>query len=163
VCWTNSPANPWPIWLSTIRNTDTQRSPESYTETIYTLLAPMQFMIPSVYWPIAKLGFSKSGSRRRTFRRVFSYFYRKRVWNPLINSWAGSKGFDQHRFVFQNNIHALWSAIWLLCVAHALLHSVDKLTFCIVLDGRACQGLTGPRDNYPIFSENKHLHHQPPQ
>ncbi len=96
-------------------------------------LAPMKMLLPSPYWPIAALGFSKSRSIRRIFRLVFTKFYRKRIWNPLINSWGKSKGFDRPRFALQNNVHALWSGMWLYCVAVGLWHSPGKFTFILLV------------------------------
>ena len=73
----------------------------------------MLLRIPSIYWPIAEIGFSRNRTRRRAFRFLFCRIYRKRLWNPVINSWAKNKGFDPRRHVFANNGHAVCSAVLL--------------------------------------------------
>jgi hypothetical protein len=78
------------------------------------------FMIPSIYWPIAKLGFSNRRNRRKIFRLVFSNFYRKRIWSILINSWAKQKGFDKGEYVVQNNVHSIGSGLFLLLILYWL-------------------------------------------
>ena len=72
----------------------------------------MSLRIPSIYWPIAEIGFSRNRTRRRAFR-FLCRIYRKRLWNPIINSWAKNKGFDPRRHVIANNGHAVFSALLL--------------------------------------------------
>ena len=60
---------------------------------------------------------------RRVFRFLFSNYYRKFVWNPLINSWAKDRGFDRRKYVVQNNIHAILSAMLLFQVVYWLYYS----------------------------------------
>jgi hypothetical protein len=69
------------------------------------------FQIPSVYWPIAKLGFSPQTDVRRVFRRLFSRWYRKRFWNPIMDAWRKVRGFDRQRHVASGSIHAVCSAM----------------------------------------------------
>ena len=78
---------------------------------------PIRFQIPSVYWPIAKLGFSPRANVRKVFHRLFSRWYRKRFWNPLMNSWQNVRGFDRQRYVSSSNLHAICSAMALVVVA----------------------------------------------
>lgn len=80
----------------------------------------MSLRIPSIYWPIAELGFSRNRVSRRAFRFLLCRIYRKRLWNPIINSWAKNKGFDPKRHVLANNGHAALSAILLLLVLASL-------------------------------------------
>jgi hypothetical protein len=75
------------------------------------------FKIPSVYWPIAKLGFSRQANVRKVFRRLFSRYYRKCLWNPLMNAWRNVRGFDRRRHISSGNIHAVCSAMALVIVA----------------------------------------------
>lgn len=70
---------------------------------------PLQ--IPSVYWPIAKLGFSPQADILRVFRRLFSRWYRKRFGNPTMNAWRKVRGFDRQRHVASGSIHAVCSAM----------------------------------------------------
>ena len=90
-------------------------------------------LIPSIYWPIAELGFSRAARTRRMFRRVFSNFYRKRIWNALIGWWAKQKGLDGHEYARQNNIHALGSALLLFVALYWLYYSkyVDAACFAL--------------------------------
>ena len=85
----------------------------------------MSFRIPSIYWPIAEIGFSRNGTRRRAFRFLFCRIYRKRLWNPVMNSWAENKGFDARRHVFANNGHAACSAV-LLFLLFTCLYSARQ-------------------------------------
>lgn len=101
-------------------------------ETVFTITAmalvaaqfvlhrPIPLRIPSVYWPIAKLGFSPRTNVRRVFRCLFSRWYRKRFWNPLMDAWRKSKGFDRQRHISSSNIHAVCSAMALVVVAFFL-------------------------------------------
>jgi len=73
----------------------------------------MSLQIPSIYWPIAESGCSAKPGLRRAFRFVFSNLYRKRLGEFLINSRARNKGFDRRKCVFQNNVHAIGSALLL--------------------------------------------------
>lgn len=98
-------------------------------ESVFTLTAmvlvaaqfvfhrPIPLRIPSVYWPIAKLGFSPRTNVRRMFRSLFSKWYRKRFWNPLMDAWRKVRGFDRQRHVSSSNIHAVCSAMALVVVA----------------------------------------------
>jgi hypothetical protein len=76
----------------------------------------MSFQIPSVYWPIAAMGFSRNKTLRRVFRRVVCKLYRKRFWNPVMNSWAKTKGFDRWRYLRASNTHAACSALVLAVI-----------------------------------------------
>ena len=91
----------------------------------------MRLLIPSIYWPIAKLGFSGSKTNRALFRLIFSKFYRKRIWNPLINSWARQKGLDRSAYVIQNNIHSFASIILLLSILYWLYYSEYRTAITI--------------------------------
>jgi hypothetical protein len=71
----------------------------------------MRLLVPSIYWPIARLGFSRNRRLRRVFRLLFSNLYRKRFWNPTMNSWAKNRGFDQRRHTFAGNTHAICSTL----------------------------------------------------
>lgn len=90
-------------------------------------------MIPSIYWPIAKIGLSKRRSRRKIFRLVFSNLYRKRFWNILINSWARQKGFDKGQYVVQNNVHAISSLLFVLLIIYWTYHSEYLATMGFVI------------------------------
>jgi len=83
----------------------------------FVLRRPIAIPIPSVYWPLAKLGFSRNRKVRRVFRLTFSDIYRKRFWNPVMNSWLRQKGFDRQRHLSTANIHAACSALVLALVA----------------------------------------------
>jgi hypothetical protein len=80
----------------------------------------MSFQLPSLYGPLAKLGFCRTRRLRRAFRFVICPLYRKRVWNPVINSRAKYRGFNQHRHLWLGNIHAVCSAILLLTIPFLL-------------------------------------------
>ena len=80
----------------------------------------MSFEIPSVYWPIAKIGFSRNRGLRRAFRLLFCKLYRKRFWNPAMNSWVRNKGFDRRRHLGASNVHAAGSALVLAMIAFYL-------------------------------------------
>jgi hypothetical protein len=82
----------------------------------FVLNRSVLFTIPSVYWPIAKLGLAPQVDVRRVFRRLFSRWYRKRFWNPLMAAWRRVRGFDQRRHVSSGNLHAVVSAMLLLVV-----------------------------------------------
>jgi hypothetical protein len=78
---------------------------------------PVSLRIPSIYWPIAKLGFSHRPNVRKVFRFLFCELYRKRFWNPLINSWLKVRGFDRSRHLSACNMHAASSVLfWTLIV-----------------------------------------------
>jgi hypothetical protein len=83
----------------------------------------MQLLIPSIYWPMARLGFSGNRNRRKVFRRIVSGFYRKRVWNILINSWAKQKGLDRREYTIQNNVHSFASALLILMALYWMYHA----------------------------------------
>lgn len=90
-------------------------------------------LIPSIYWPIARLGFSRTKSTRKIFRLIFSNLYRKRIWNILINLWAKQKGLDRHEYARQNNIHSFGSALLLFAMLYWLYYSeyVQALCFAV--------------------------------
>jgi hypothetical protein len=48
---------------------------------------------------------------RKYFRLLLSDFYRKRLWNPVINTWARQTGFTRRQYVIQNNVHSVASAL----------------------------------------------------
>lgn len=77
--------------------------------TIYVEWMPL--LVPSIYWPIARCGFSRNPRLRRVFRLLVSNLWRKRFWNPVINSWAKNRGFDQRSHILANNTHAICSAL----------------------------------------------------
>ncbi|HVP12739.1 MAG TPA: hypothetical protein VMV94_16310 [Phycisphaerae bacterium] len=77
----------------------------------------MSWFVPSVYSPIARCGFSRNRSVRRLFRLLFTGLYRKRLWNPLVNSWMENRGFDQRKHIKTVNFHAIGSASCLLAIA----------------------------------------------
>lgn len=83
----------------------------------FVLHRPILFKIPSIYWPIAKLGFCPRANARKIFRRLFSRWYRKRFWNPLMNARRNVRGFDRQRYVSGGNIHTVSSAMALVVVA----------------------------------------------
>jgi hypothetical protein len=84
-------------------------------EHVYHRPVPLQ--IPSVYWPLTQLGFSRQPNVRKMFRLLFCELYRKRFWNPLINSWLKVKGFDRRRHLSTGNMHAASSVmVWMLIV-----------------------------------------------
>lgn len=75
------------------------------------------FRVPSLYWPLARLGFSRNQIARRIFRVLFCEWYRKRFWNPLINSWLKVGSFNRRRHLSNCNIHAASSVMfWMLVV-----------------------------------------------
>ena len=81
----------------------------------------MSFQLPSLYWPLAKLGFCHNKRLRRAFRFVICDLYRKRVWNPIINSRANYRGFNQQRHLWLGNLHAVCSALLLLIIPPLLI------------------------------------------
>ena len=81
----------------------------------------MSFQLPSLYWPLAKLGFCHNRKLRRIFRFLICDLYRKRFWNPVINSRAKYRGFNQQRHLWLGNIHAVCSAILLLIIPFLLI------------------------------------------
>lgn len=83
----------------------------------FVLRRPVAIPIPSVYWPLAKLGFSRNRNVRRVFRWLFSDLYRKRFWNPVMNTWLKQRGFDRQRHLSTANIHAACSALVLALIA----------------------------------------------
>ena len=83
----------------------------------FVLRRPITIPVPSVYWPLAKLGFSRNRQIRRVFRWLFSDVYRKRFWNPLMNTWLKQRGFDRQRHLSTANIHAACSALVLALMA----------------------------------------------
>ena len=89
----------------------------------------MSLRIPSIYWPIAEIGFSRNRTRRRAFRFLFCRIYRKRLWNPVMNSWGKNKGFDARRYVFANNGHAVCSAVLLFLLFTCLYHARQCAAF----------------------------------
>ena len=86
----------------------------------FVLHRPIPFQIPSVYWPIVKLGFSPQSNVRRVFRCLFSRWYRKRFWNPIMDAWRKVRGFDRRRHITSGSIHAVCSAMALVVVAFFL-------------------------------------------
>ena len=77
----------------------------------------VSFQVPSIYWPLAKLGFSRKRIARRTFRFLFCELYRKWFWNPLINSWVKVGSFNRRRHLSNCNIHAASSVMfWMMIV-----------------------------------------------
>ena len=80
-------------------------------------------LIPSIYWPIARLGFAKNPRIRRLFQLFFCDVYRKRIWNPIVNSWANQKGFSRREYVLQNNVHSLASALVVSMILYWVYHS----------------------------------------
>jgi hypothetical protein len=86
----------------------------------FVLHRPIPLQIPSVYWPMAKLGFSPRTEVRRVFRCLFSRWYRKRFWNPLMDVWRKTKGFDRQRHVSSSNLPAVCSAMVLVVAAFFL-------------------------------------------
>jgi len=77
----------------------------------FVLRRPITIPIPSFYWPLAKLGFSRNRRVRKMFRCLLSDLYRKRFWNPLMNTWLQQRGFDRQRHLSTANIHAACSAL----------------------------------------------------
>jgi len=60
-----------------------------------------------------------------SFRFLLCRIYRKRLWNPVMNSGAKNKGFDPKRHVFANNGHAVCSAV-LLFLLFTCLYSARQ-------------------------------------
>jgi len=83
----------------------------------FVLRRPIAIPIPSVYWPLAELGFSRIRNIRNAFRFLLSNLYRKRFWNPLMNTWLKQRGFDRQRHLSTANIHAACSALVLALMA----------------------------------------------
>ena len=90
-------------------------------------------LIPSIYWPIARLGFAKNPRIRRLFRLLFCDFYRKWVWNPIVNSWAKQKGFSRRGYVVQNNVHSFASALVVSMMLYWVCHSEYLTAFWLLL------------------------------
>ena len=57
----------------------------------FVLHRPLPVQIPSVYWLIAKLGFFPNRKVRGAFRFLFCDLYRKRFWNPVVNTWRNKR------------------------------------------------------------------------
>ena len=81
---------------------------------------PVSLRIPSIYWPITKLGFSHKPNVRKVFRFLFCELYRKWFWNPLINSWLKVRGFDRRRHLSTCNMHAASSVLFLTLIVFFL-------------------------------------------
>jgi len=77
----------------------------------------MSWTLPSIYSPIARCGVSRNRTVRRIFRRLVSNLFRKRFWNPVVNSWLKDRGFDRRKYVRTVNFHAIGSAACLLGIA----------------------------------------------
>jgi hypothetical protein len=90
-------------------------------------------LIPSIYWPIARLGFSGNPWNRRFFRLFFCDIYRKRVWNPIVNLWAKQKGFNRHEYVLQNNVHSFASALVVFMMLYWGYHGEYVVAFWLLL------------------------------
>ena len=54
---------------------------------------------------------------------MFSKFYRKRIWNVLVNSWARQKGFEKREYTVQNNVHAIGSGLLLFMMLYWLYYA----------------------------------------
>jgi hypothetical protein len=91
----------------------------------FVLHRPIPVPVPSVYWPVASLGFSPNRKVRRVFRFLFCNLYRKRFWNPLVNTSLKQKGFDRQRHLSSSNIHAACSALVLTIIA-IFLHGAHQ-------------------------------------
>ena len=90
-------------------------------------------LIPSIYWPISRFGFSKDPRIRRLFRLLFCGLYRKRVWNPIINRWAKQRGFSRREYVLQNNVHSFASALLVLMILYWAYHAEYLTAFWLLL------------------------------
>ncbi len=86
----------------------------------FGLVRHIPVQVPSVYWPVAKLGFSPRPNVRRVFRCLINRWYRKRFWNPLLNAQRQTRGFDRRRYLSSSNVHAASSAMFLTVVAFSL-------------------------------------------
>lgn len=86
----------------------------------FVLHRPISLPVPSVYWPVAKLGFHRNRNVRQAFRFLFSNLYRKRFWNPVMNTSLKQKGFAPQRHRSTANIHAASSAMVLTLIAFNL-------------------------------------------
>ncbi len=86
----------------------------------FGLIPHIPVQVPSVYWPIAKLGFSPRPNVRRVFRCLINQWYRKRFWNPLLNTQRQTRDFDRRRYLSSSNVHAAASAMFLTVVAFFL-------------------------------------------
>jgi hypothetical protein len=87
---------------------------------------PIPVRIPSVYGPIARIGFSRNRGLRRTFRLLFCNLYRKRFWNPIMN--LNNKGFDRQRHLGASNLHAASSALVLVLIVLLLYSAYEVAT-----------------------------------
>src|SRR5512135_3040521 len=72
----------------------------------FGLIRHIPVQMPSVYWPVAKLGFSANPNVRRAFRCLINRWYRKRLWNPVLNAQRQVRGFDRRRYLASSNVHA---------------------------------------------------------
>ena len=90
-------------------------------------------LIPSIYWPLSSLGFSKNARIRKVFRLFFSDFYRKRLWNPIVNSWAKQTGFSRREYVLQNNVHSFASALLLFLILYWVYEAQWLTAFWLLL------------------------------
>ncbi len=86
----------------------------------FGLIRHIPVQVPSIYWPIAKLGFSPRPNVRRVFRCLINQWYRKRFWNPVLNSQRQTRGFDRRRYLASSNVHAASSGMFLTVVAFSL-------------------------------------------
>jgi len=77
---------------------------------------PVPIPIPSVYWPVAKLGLHRGRKARRFFHFFIGRLYRKQFWNPAVNSILKQRGFERQRHLSSGNIHAACSAMVLTLV-----------------------------------------------
>ena len=83
---------------------------------------PVPVPVPSVYWPVARLGLHGSRRVRRSFHLLIGVLYRKRFWNPAVNSVLKQRGFERQRHLSSANIHTACSAMVLTLVAFFLYH-----------------------------------------
>jgi hypothetical protein len=77
---------------------------------------PIRIPIPSVYWPVARLGLRRDRKSRRIFCLLLG-IYRKHFWNPAVNSMLKQRGFERQRHLSSCNIHAASSAMILTLLA----------------------------------------------
>ena len=90
-------------------------------------------LIPSIYWPLSSLGFSKNPRIRKYFRLFLCDFYRKRLWNLIINSWAKQTGFSRREYALQNNVHSFASALLVFLILYWVYHAEYLTAFWLLL------------------------------
>jgi hypothetical protein len=86
----------------------------------FVIHRPIRILVPSVYWPIARLGLRRGRKTRRIFHLLIGKLYRKHFWNPAANSILKQRGFERQRHLSSCNIHAACSAMTLTVVAFFL-------------------------------------------